>query len=291
MPLVPTRRRLGQELTLRIVDAAGAQLSIEPIAELVRVAFDDDDLGLTEIVAEGMGEGRGGLLDSLVGFLELDDCIFFLVQHDCPMPDANLEAEQPTLVAFAVVAPFASGLYVANLCTHPAARGRGIATTLLFECQDLAYELGRPALCGTVVSGRADLRAFYGRLGATVVAGNALGSGQGPRHERLLRKVLPEEVGVRGVSARRGSRRPLRAQRPVTLPLELCPVGSAQRWLSLGASLSCLCGRATDAARALGSGSRLAASSVALGALVLAAAARSGSPIALRFRLIARPSR
>lgn len=215
--LTPSVHRIGHELVLHTVDARGAAVWTPAIVELVRASFDEvvDSLDAAAV-------DDANVLDSLVGFQSLEDCVFLLVEHALPV---SSQRSPRALVAFAVVAQFSRALYVANLCTHPSARGRGVASTLLYECHDLAYERGLDALCGTVEGERSDLRGFYGALGASVVSDAAFGSAGAPRHMRLTRPVRPAEVGVRGVCARQGPR----LLRRIPLPVGAGDAAAAER--------------------------------------------------------------
>ncbi|KAG8471126.1 hypothetical protein KFE25_009547 [Diacronema lutheri] len=226
--------RLGAELVLHVADSRRAALWADAIVELVRASFGDGELDahLAELTPGGADGAAAACaaeraLDALVGFHALEDCVFLLVEHHVPECAGHRRAEgdEPravrSLVALAVATRFATALYIANVCTHPSARGRGIASTLLFECHDLAYELGLDALCGAVSSDRRDLRRFYTALGAEVVPNAAIGSAGAPRHDRLARPVRPHEVGVRGACARQGPRSLRRTHAPVGAPASL----------------------------------------------------------------------
>lgn len=211
-----TARRIGQELVLHIVGHLEAEPWSAAILQLVCASFGGDDLS-----SFAPNECEASVLDTLVGFSSLEDCTFLLVEHAIPARAGQpyVPHDSGALVAFAVVARYTRALYIANLCTHPSARGRGVASTLLYECHDLAYELGLEALCGTVAGERSDLRGFYGALGASLVADCALGSAGAPRNMRLIRPVRPAEVGVRGAPARQGPRSLRRVQAPIRPPM------------------------------------------------------------------------
>lgn len=188
LPSWTSRKRFSSELIVRTLDHHRAEPWRDAIAELVRASFDDVDM--SDIDEEQV-------LDALVGFHDVCDCIFMLVSRQTG------KAEKHQLVSLAVCTPYGNSLYVANLCTRPSERRRGIATCLLYEVQDLACELGLKSISGTVLTRETRLLSFYRRLGAHPVFDHANSSGGRTRHVRLVRPVRAYEVGELGVRWRR----------------------------------------------------------------------------------------
>jgi GNAT superfamily N-acetyltransferase len=215
-----SRKRLSSELVLHIVDASSALPFAPAIADLSLACFGAEDVDVASQLSDARARGAASVLESIIGYHALEDCIFLLVEHSLPTLDAAAQA--PALVALAVCTAYARALHVANLGTDPRARNRGIASLLLYECHDLAYELLLPALCGTVQSESAHLHAYYSRLGAKLDATNALGSG-GVRSLRFTRPVHPLEVGTAGVRARTPPRTSSRKRAPLAVALSSQP--------------------------------------------------------------------
>jgi len=97
-------------------------------------------------------------LDSLTGFHDAATCLWLLL----------VTADR--VVGFVTLAPYATSVYVANLCVDPTYQKRGLGRRLLELAQVEVFSTwGQLELCGSVEAARTDLYALYTHLGAEVV--------------------------------------------------------------------------------------------------------------------------
>ena len=222
--------RIDHRCLLRVMNAGCVLGSLDAVQQLIKTCFPDVGASLDGAVGQEY-------LDQLVGYHDLEDCMFITLE----MAHQDGGAAVAGLVGFTVICAYHDSVYVSCLCTHPMLRRQGLGTQMLLHAQSLAFELRLPKISGTVLDGAPDLCRYYAALGA---AEQKLGFGSSGNDDfrgsvRFVKQIDAAEVGQNAVCTARA--RPRGAARggavgagvrrllllPLALPLAVVTVAAA----------------------------------------------------------------